>query len=81
MERPSFFTLVTRPDEKNVKDRRDSADLQALMDGRRGRGIVENVQTNFDRTNRYDFLAVDKSDIDWRGIGMEDRCYAALLDA
>lgn len=28
MERLSFFTLVTRPDEKNVKDRRDSIPIR-----------------------------------------------------
>lgn len=41
------------------------------MDGRNGRGIAKNAQTNSDRTNRYDFLAVDISDIDWprRGMG------------
>jgi len=80
MKRSSFFTLVTRPDEKNVKDRRDST-IRGLMDGPSSRWIAKNVQTNFDRINRYYFLAVDKSDIDWRGARMKIRCYAALLDA
>lgn len=79
MKRSSFFTLVTRPDEKNVKDHRDST--IRLMDELSSRRIAKNVQTNFDRINRYYFLAVDKSDIDWRGAGMKIRCYAALLDA
>lgn len=36
--------------------------------------IGENAQTNFDRTNRYDFSCpYDESDIDRRGAGTESR--------